>query len=141
MSYSNGASEEASPDEQSEGKDQVVVPELSAPLDIPGLSAPPVGSELSAPFSVAESPPALTLPRLGLRERARIFRREVVRLFIVLLLFLAFILTIVWAFISASSAYWTNVKDLLDLILPAETALLGTAIAFYMTDSHGGGED
>jgi hypothetical protein len=62
---------------------------------------------------------------------------EVVRLLMVLLLFAAFILTLVWSFLSASGPHWNNVKGLLDLIFPAETALLGTAIAFYMTDSRG----
>ena len=84
--------------------------------------------------------PAVTRP-LTRRERVRIFRREVVRLLIVVFLFAAFLLTLVWSFISANGSNWTNVKDLLDLILPAETALLGTAIAFYMTDTRGSDED
>lgn len=92
-----------------------------------------------------ETPSGLSTPRLGpeieFREKVRIFRREVVRLLIVLLLFLAFLITLIWAFISAGGAHWSNVKDLLDLILPAETALLGTAIAFYMTDSRGSDDD
>ena len=66
---------------------------------------------------------------------------EVVRLLIVVLLFAAFITTLVWAFVSANGSHWANVKDLLDLLLPAETALLGTAIAFYMTDRRGGDRD
>jgi len=64
--------------------------------------------------------------------------REGIRLVIVVLLFAAFIITLVWAFLGANGPYWKNVKDLLDLILPAETALLGTAIAFYMTETRGG---
>jgi hypothetical protein len=87
---------------------------------------------------VVYSLPRVTVsPPLTIQERRRIFRREVVRLWIVLLLFLAFLITLVWSFISANGPYWGNVKDLLDLIFPAETALLGTAIAFYMTDVRG----
>jgi len=49
-------------------------------------------------------------------------------------LILTFGATIAIAFWLATTAHWTNVKELLDLILPAETALLGTAVAFYMAD-------
>lgn len=94
-----------------------------------------------APESVTQISPLRTRVPLTRQERIRIFRREVVRLIIVLFLFSAFIMTIVWAFISANSKNWNNVKDLLDLILPAETALLGTAIAFYMVDIGGSDED
>lgn len=61
-------------------------------------------------------------------------RGEVARLLIIVLLFAAFGITLVWAFIGANGPHWNNVKDLLDLLLPAETALIGTAVAFYMTD-------
>jgi hypothetical protein len=66
---------------------------------------------------------------------------EIVRLLIVVLLFTVFGITLVWAFIAANGKYWNNVKDLLDLVLPAETALLGTTIAFYMTNPGKGDDD
>lgn len=84
-----------------------------------------------------EPPPAPHAPRrsflafLGLRGARR--EGENVRFVIVLLLFAVLILTVVWSFLSANGPHWNNVKDLLDLLFPAETALLGTAIAFYMS--------
>jgi|GEM_PF-6981443 len=44
-----------------------------------------------------------------------------------------FLITIILAFIviMGFSNDWTNTKDLLQLILPAETALIGSAIGFY----------
>jgi hypothetical protein len=60
--------------------------------------------------------------------------KDWVRLVIVLALFLIFAGTVFGAFQGAGSNHWDNVKGLLDLLLPAETALLGTAVAFYMTD-------
>ncbi len=94
--------------------------------------------DLTSEPEIAAPMPSLT-PTLEERAlRVRTISREVVRLLIVVLLFVAFITTIVWSFISAGTASWKNIKDLLDLLLPAETALLGTAIAFYMTESRGG---
>lgn len=62
--------------------------------------------------------------------------REVIRLLIVILLFLIFGGTIgssiYAAFLNGNA--WANDKDLLNLILPVETALIGTAVAFYMTN-------
>jgi hypothetical protein len=39
--------------------------------------------------------------------------------------------TIIWAFIDAAGPAWKQAKDLLQLLLPAETALLGSAVGFY----------
>jgi hypothetical protein len=41
------------------------------------------------------------------------------------------LVTIIWAFIDASGSHWGNAKELLQLLLPAETALLGSAVGFY----------
>jgi hypothetical protein len=62
--------------------------------------------------------------------------REPIRLLIVILLFTIFGGTIGSAIyaIFLNSGVWANYKDLLDLILPVETALIGTAVAFYMTN-------
>jgi hypothetical protein len=49
-------------------------------------------------------------------------------------LFIIFGVTVIGAFWGAlQGTHWANFKDLLDLLLPAETALLGVAVAFYMT--------
>jgi hypothetical protein len=61
-------------------------------------------------------------------------RKELTRLIIVVALFLVFGFTVGGAFWGATTSHWENVKTLLDLLLPAETALLGTAVAFYMTE-------
>jgi hypothetical protein len=57
-------------------------------------------------------------------------------LLIVIFLFLIFGVTIGFSILAAFTrgSAWTNVKDLLGLLLPAETALVGTAVAFYMTN-------
>jgi len=39
--------------------------------------------------------------------------------------------TVVWAFFAAGGDHWTTSKELLELLLPAETALLGSAVGFY----------
>lgn len=36
-----------------------------------------------------------------------------------------------WAFILVGSKNWEHVKSLLDVLIPAETALLGSAVGFY----------
>jgi hypothetical protein len=45
-----------------------------------------------------------------------------------------FAITVIWVALSASccnKATWTNVKEAIQIILPAETALLGSAVGFY----------
>ncbi len=41
------------------------------------------------------------------------------------------VVTIVFAFLNVNSSSWTNTKELLQLLLPAEMALLGSAVGFY----------
>jgi hypothetical protein len=36
-----------------------------------------------------------------------------------------------WAFIEIHSNDWVHVKSLLDILIPAESALLGSAVGFY----------
>jgi hypothetical protein len=36
-----------------------------------------------------------------------------------------------WAFIEVHSNDWAHVKSLLDILVPAESALLGSAVGFY----------
>lgn len=62
-----------------------------------------------------------------------------VRKMIVRSLLIAGLIIIVGGFVSAiwgKGDAWSNTKDLLDLLVPAETALLGAAVAFYMTGSN-----
>ena len=39
--------------------------------------------------------------------------------------------TVIFAFLSTGSGTWENTKELLQVLLPAETALLGSAVGFY----------
>lgn len=42
-----------------------------------------------------------------------------------------FLVTIIFAFINVNGTGWDDTKELLQLLLPAETALLGEAVGFY----------
>lgn len=59
--------------------------------------------------------------------------QELVRSSLALALTALLAVTVVWAFVNASDgdASWRHTKDLLQLLLPAETALLGSAVGFY----------
>jgi hypothetical protein len=69
-------------------------------------------------------------PHPQLQER-HLWQQELVRSSLALSLTAILALTIIGAFIGALGSNWTNVKELLQLILPAETALLGGAAGFY----------
>jgi hypothetical protein len=60
--------------------------------------------------------------------------KDSARLVVLVGLLAAFLTTVVAAFLAANGPNWPKVGSLLDLLLPAETALLGVAVAFYMTD-------
>jgi hypothetical protein len=62
--------------------------------------------------------------------------RDKVRLIIVWFLFSSLTGTITWCLALASCHYqWPVITGLLGVLLPAETALAGSAVAFYMTGS------
>jgi hypothetical protein len=69
-------------------------------------------------------------PHPRLQER-HLWAQELVRSSLALALTAILGLTIIGAFVGALSSNWPNVKELLQLILPAETALLGGAVGFY----------
>jgi hypothetical protein len=48
---------------------------------------------------------------------------------------LAFIfgMTVWWAFRNVGTGRWNDTKQLLDVLIPAESALLGTAVAFFFS--------
>jgi hypothetical protein len=62
--------------------------------------------------------------------------RELTRSLIVICLFTMLAATIGSAICSAflHGSAWTRIESLLNLVFPAETALIGTAVAFYMTN-------
>jgi hypothetical protein len=57
--------------------------------------------------------------------------QELVRSGLALLLAVLLGLTIIWSFLSVGEGKWADTKELLQLLLPAETALLGSAVGFY----------
>ncbi len=62
----------------------------------------------------------------------KIVPRETVRYTLATLFTTLFICTVIAGFISAMfGLHWTETKDLLQLLLPAEMALLGSAVGFY----------
>ncbi len=73
-----------------------------------------------------------TLDGRQIKERSPVFdlvKDEVVRAAVALLLIALLGVIVVFAFIRASN--WNDTKELLDLVLPAVTALLGSALGFY----------
>jgi hypothetical protein len=71
-------------------------------------------------------------PRLAVEERGpvqRLISDEFVRALISLLLLLLLAIVIGWSLTKATN--WQETKELLDVVLPALTALLGSAVGFY----------
>lgn len=64
-------------------------------------------------------------------------RREFARVWITVALVAILGLTVVWVLVNAArgSDIWTNTKDALQIILPVEAALLGSAISFYFASN------
>jgi hypothetical protein len=56
---------------------------------------------------------------------------ELVRAGLAALFALMLAATGAWAFIEVHSSDWGHVKNLLDILVPAESALLGSAVGFY----------
>ncbi len=59
--------------------------------------------------------------------------REVARGFLAFILAVIFGLTVYWAFRNVGTTRWNDTKQLLDVLIPAESALLGTAVAFFFS--------
>ena len=77
---------------------------------------------------------------------ARDRRRDVVRLLIVGVLLASFAFTIGFVLFGAyfgTTENWNNIKEAIQIILPVEASLLGSALSFYFltSDRSGGGSD
>lgn len=84
------------------------------------------------------STPAPEPEVIRLRHATRIlFAQEVVRASLAFLSFGLLVVTVVLAFGHVGHSDWTNVKDLLSIVVPAETALTGAATGFYFAGRHG----
>jgi hypothetical protein len=68
--------------------------------------------------------------REGGREQ-RLLSEELVRGALAIAFTVVLIITVVFSFLHSSKADWPQTKELLQLLLPAETALLGSAVGFY----------
>lgn len=85
--------------------------------------------------------PNLQVPDVEPRPRLTRFNplvaQELVRSSMAVLFVLIFAGTITWSFFLVTGHAWGNVKELLQLLLPAETALLGSAVGFYFGSKTG----
>lgn len=61
----------------------------------------------------------------------RAWWQEIVRAQLAVLFTLIFIGTVVFACLRVSGSDWANTKELLQILLPAEMALIGSATGFY----------
>ncbi len=61
----------------------------------------------------------------------RLGRREWTRSGLAFAFVLIFGATIIFAFLKVGTRDWVQTKDLLQILLPAETGLLGSALGFY----------
>ena len=61
----------------------------------------------------------------------RAWRQELVRSELALLFTLIFIGTVAYACWAATTRHWPAAKELVEILLPAETALIGSATGFY----------
>ena len=87
-------------------------------------------------IDVGDQPSDPSRQPFTLRERER--RREFARQDIALILLLIFAVTAVWVLITAligSELAWANTKEALQILLPVEASLLGSAVTFYFATS------
>jgi hypothetical protein len=81
--------------------------------------------------------PTVELREIGDYEEesrpTRFWSTEVIRAVLTLIFAFFLLIVIVWGFLTASGGQetWTATKELLQLLLPAITALLGSAVGFY----------
>jgi hypothetical protein len=79
----------------------------------------------------------LVLPVTEREQRLRIVPDEYVRAVLVLTFTVIFFVTLIVAFVGAYSGSWTQMKDLLHIVLPVETSLLGAAVGYYFGARNG----
>ncbi len=87
-------------------------------------------------LDVGDQPSDTTRQSYALLERER--RREFARQYIAIILLLIFAATVVWVLVTAligSESAWTNTKEALQILLPVEASLLGSAVSFYFATS------
>jgi len=109
----------------------IEVPELASVQDVELITSPP---ELTpSPDGIEEIIVPGTIPiQEGQRHLAT------ARLWIAAILSLAFLATALWVLATATfgaGTAWANTKEALQILLPVESSLLGSAVVFYFTGS------
>jgi hypothetical protein len=110
------------------------VSEEEQPRPIEDFTSEPGWQQASAHPTITLGPPIsldvgdVQPPRT---EARHLWAQELVRASLAIILLVILAVTVGWAFVGASGAAWPNYKELLQLVLPAETALLGSASGFY----------
>jgi hypothetical protein len=89
-------------------------------------SVPPEGLGVGTPVGSPELSGVEEIPVTGRLVSEEIVRASLAFAFVILLGF-----TVGLAFLAVNGNHWANTKELLQLLLPAETALLGSAVGFY----------
>lgn len=69
------------------------------------------------------------------------FGREIVRTILALAAFVLTALTVWWAIRASQGGKWVEAKEWLQVVLPAETAILGSALGFYFGSRHSSRRD
>jgi hypothetical protein len=101
------------------------------PVGVPGQRTPEddsASTKLDSPAYVQAPPQIGVIAGIGSRP---INLREQARTILALTFAVALLGTLGVSFYGAISAHWGSVKDWLQLVLPAETGLLGSALGFY----------
>lgn len=55
--------------------------------------------------------------------------------------FVLLALTVWWAYEASQGSHWASAKEWLQVVLPAETGILGSALGFYFGSRHGRRDD
>lgn len=85
------------------------------------------------PVAITElgQPPTLQNTRAVAFEARRVLVRELVRASLAITFVVILAVTLWSGFQKVGTAAWPETKDFLAMVLPAETALLGSAVAFF----------
>lgn len=116
------------PERSGSAQDETAPPGVIIPLDVVPTSSAHTASTHTVSAHVAARP-ADTTGKPYSPER----QRDWVRLIVTCGLLLTFGYIVVWATIESASypAHWQQTKEMLQIILPALTGIIGTVIGFY----------
>jgi hypothetical protein len=112
-----------------EGPVPTSVPPAGPVVDTP-VSPPELARVEEVPVTGPVSPPELARVE-EVPVTARLVSEEIVRASLAFSFVILLGCTVVLAFLAVNGNHWVNTKELLQLLLPAETALLGSAVGFY----------